>query len=294
VSFGVCNGRHRPSARTSARAVDAPSPARPSLVRVRTSADVAGADVIGPKNDATLRLMRVGRGLARRMLARGVERAALSSASFAAALSRAYASSSRPLAIDERDVREANETLEGVFRALSPASSARSTSATPSARSTSTLTHVDARTGAASMVNVGEKPTTSREAVASGRVYIGAEAFALVRENGIKKGDVLSTARLAGIMGAKRTHDLIPLCHSVALDAVVVDMELNEKEFSIDVRATASCSAKTGVEMEALTAVSVSGLTIYDMCKAVSKHIVIGDIRLESKRGGKSGSWTRM
>ena len=143
------------------------------------------------------------------------------------------------------------------------------------------------------MVNVGEKATTAREAVASGRVYVGAEAFALVRENGIKKGDVLSTARLAGIMGAKRTHELIPLCHSVALDAVKVDLELNEKELAIDVRATASCSGKTGVEMEALTAVSVSGLTIYDMCKAVSKHIVIGDIRLEAKRGGKSGNWTR-
>lgn len=233
--------------------------------------------------------MRAERELARRVLARVVERASFS----AAALSRAHASSSRPLAIDERDVREANEVLAGAFGATSPASSARSTTAASSARSTSTLTHVDARTGAASMVNVGEKATTSREAVASGRVYIGAEAFALVRENGIKKGDVLSTARLAGIMGAKRTHELIPLCHSVALDAVSVDLELNEKELAIDVRATASCSGKTGVEMEALTAVSVSGLTIYDMCKAVSKHIVIGDIRLEAKRGGKSGHWTR-
>ena len=224
--------------------------------------------------------MRADRALARRALARVFERASSS----ASALARAYASSSRAHALDERDVREANEALEGAFRALPPVSRARSTS---------TLTHVDARTGSASMVNVGEKATTAREAVASGRVYVGAEAFALVRENGIKKGDVLSTARLAGIMGAKRTHELIPLCHSVALDAVKVDLELNEKELAIDVRATASCSGKTGVEMEALTAVSVSGLTIYDMCKAVSKHIVIGDIRLEAKRGGKSGNWTR-
>ena len=109
----------------------------------------------------------------------------------------------------------------------------------------------------------------------------------------MKKGDVLSTARLAGIMGAKRTADLIPLCHSLSLDEVKVELEMVEAEHAIDVTATAACSGKTGVEMEALTAATVSGLTIYDMCKAISKDIVIGDVRLESKSGGKSGDWTR-
>ena len=158
---------------------------------------------------------------------------------------------------------------------------------------TGRLTHVDERSGAASMVNVGSKPSTSREATASARVWLGAEAFALVRENRMKKGDVLATARIAGIMGAKKTHDLIPLCHAIAIDAVKVDLTLNESERAVDIVAVASCTGKTGVEMEALTAAAVSGLTIYDMCKAVSKDIVIGDVRLEAKVGGKSGNWSR-
>jgi cyclic pyranopterin phosphate synthase len=143
------------------------------------------------------------------------------------------------------------------------------------------------------MVNVGSKPSTSREAAASARVWLGAEAFALVRENRMKKGDVLATARIAGIMGAKKTHDLIPLCHAIAIDAVKVDLTLNESDRTVDIVAIASCTGKTGVEMEALTAAAVSGLTVYDMCKAVSKDIVIGEVRLESKVGGKSGYWQR-
>ena len=122
---------------------------------------------------------------------------------------------------------------------------------------------------------------------------LGDEAFALVRENKVKKGDVLAAARLAGIIGAKKTHDLIPLCHALALDSVKIDLRMNEEAKAVDVFATATCSGKTGVEMEALTAVTVSGLTIYDMCKAVSKDIVIGDVRLEAKYGGKSGDWKR-
>lgn len=143
------------------------------------------------------------------------------------------------------------------------------------------------------MVDVGLKTPTRRTATASARVTLGDEAFALVRENKVKKGDVLAAARLAGIIGAKKTHDLIPLCHALALDSVKIDLRMNEEAKAVDVFATATCSGKTGVEMEALTAVTVSGLTIYDMCKAVSKDIVIGDVRLESKYGGKSGDWKR-
>ena len=183
-----------------------------------------------------------------------------------------------------RDVEEANAILADAFGgALKDATGGAHAS----------LTHVNSA-GTASMVNVGAKATTSRVASASARVWIGAEAYALVRANAMKKGDVLSTARLAGIMGAKRTADLIPLCHSLALDQVKVELEMVEAEYAIDVTATAACSGKTGVEMEALTAATVSGLTIYDMCKAVSKDIVIGDVRLESKSGGKSGDWTRV
>ena len=212
----------------------------------------------------------------------------------ASSIARAFAFTSSTSTSDE-SIREANETLNEAFG--TSASTSTTTPASVSTPSTSgsfaTLTHVDARTGKATMVNVGAKATTAREAVASARVYLGADAFALVRDDGVKKGDVLAVARLAGIMGAKRTHDLIPLCHAVALDSVSVDLTLAKDEHAIDIRATAHCSGKTGVEMEALTAAAVTGLTIYDMCKAVSKDIVIGDVRLEKKTGGKSGAWSR-
>lgn len=143
------------------------------------------------------------------------------------------------------------------------------------------------------MVNVGAKPSTSRTATASARVTLGREAYEAVKRNGIQKGDVLATARLAGIMGAKKTHDLIPLCHQISLDGVTIDLRMVDDDAAVEVFATASCAGKTGVEMEALTAAAVSGLTIYDMCKAVSKDIVIDRVRLESKIGGKSGEWRR-
>lgn len=194
----------------------------------------------------------------------------------------------------EDAVREANAVLDDVFFSAGRMSDddAVAASLSPSG-TTQRLTHVDATTGAATMVDVGLKTPTRRTATASARVTLGDEAFALVRENKVKKGDVLAAARLAGIIGAKKTHDLIPLCHALALDSVKIDLRMNEEAKAVDVFATATCSGKTGVEMEALTAVTVSGLTIYDMCKAVSKDIVIGDVRLESKYGGKSGDWKR-
>ena len=194
----------------------------------------------------------------------------------------------------EDAVREANAALDDVFFSDGRvADAAAAGSSSSSAAESRRLTHVDATTGAATMVDVGLKTPTRRTATASARVTLGDEAFALVRENKVKKGDVLAAARLAGIIGAKKTHDLIPLCHALALDSVKIDLRMNEEAKAVDVFATATCSGKTGVEMEALTAVTVSGLTIYDMCKAVSKDIVIGDVRLEAKYGGKSGDWKR-
>lgn len=149
------------------------------------------------------------------------------------------------------------------------------------------LSHVDGR-GEARMVDVGEKPITTRTAVAVGRVYVKPETLRLIKENAMKKGDVLATARIAGILAAKRTADLIPLCHSLPLTSIKVDLALNEEKSRVEITATARCDYKTGVEMEALTAVSVAGLTVYDMCKAVDKEMVIGDVTLVSKTGGKS------
>ena len=150
------------------------------------------------------------------------------------------------------------------------------------------LTHLDER-GRASMVDVGSKPDTEREAVARGFVSMLPETLRLIAEGGVAKGDALATARLAGIMGAKQTAQLIPLCHPLPLDHVAVDVEIDEERGGIQVTATAKTSAKTGVEMEALTAVSVAALTIYDMCKAVDRGMRIQDVRLVRKRGGKSG-----
>ena len=150
------------------------------------------------------------------------------------------------------------------------------------------LTHLDEQ-GRARMVDVGSKAVTSREAVAQGYVSIQPETARLIREGLMKKGDVLTVAQLAGIMGAKKTSELIPLCHPLPLDKVSVDLELDENRQRINITATASTSARTGVEMEALTAVSVAALTLYDMCKAVDRGIRIEGIRLVRKRGGQSG-----
>jgi molybdenum cofactor biosynthesis protein MoaC len=154
-------------------------------------------------------------------------------------------------------------------------------------RSEPSLSHVDAA-GGVKMVDVGSKPATHRVAIAVGRVTLGDDAFQLVAKNQMKKGNVLVTAQLAGIMAAKRTCGLIPLCHHVALTSVDVELQLAAESRSVEIRCTASTSGQTGVEMEALTGVAVAGLTVYDMCKSVSHDIVIGDIKLQSKTGGKS------
>ena len=155
-----------------------------------------------------------------------------------------------------------------------------------------TLSHID-DDGRARMVDVSAKQASARTAVARGRVLIGEEAFRLVEENRIRKGDVLSVAQVAGILGAKQTSRLIPLCHDVLLEGVDLDLELNEDDFAIDVRAFVKKTGPTGVEMEALTAVSVAALTIYDMCKSVSKEIAITDTQLLAKTGGQSGDYRR-
>ncbi len=154
-----------------------------------------------------------------------------------------------------------------------------------------TLTHLDGQ-GRVAMVDVGDKPVTDREAVAQGRVAMLPETLRLIKEGLMKKGDVLTIAQLAGIMGAKITSQLIPLCHPLPLNKVDVDLELDEPGSAVVITATARTSGKTGVEMEALTAVSVAALTIYDMCKAVDRGMCIGDIRLARKSGGQSGDYS--
>ncbi|KTE15465.1 cyclic pyranopterin monophosphate synthase MoaC [Sphingopyxis sp. H115] len=149
-------------------------------------------------------------------------------------------------------------------------------------------THLD-ETGAAHMVDVGAKPATQRRAVAGGRITMSAEALAAIRSGNAPKGDVLSTARIAGIMGAKRTADLIPLCHPLALTKVSVDFTWEDN--GISVVAVAQTTGQTGVEMEALTAASVALLTLYDMAKALDRAMILGDIRLLEKSGGRSGDW---
>ncbi|MFL6159689.1 MAG: cyclic pyranopterin monophosphate synthase MoaC [Marmoricola sp.] len=152
------------------------------------------------------------------------------------------------------------------------------------------LTHVD-ESGAARMVDVSGKEVTARVAVATGRVLVSAEVVALLRGEGVPKGDALGVARVAGIMAAKRTPDLVPLCHPLALSGVEVDLEVLDD--AVGITATVRTSDRTGVEMEALTAVSVAALTVVDMVKAVDKAAVITDVRVESKTGGKSGNWER-
>lgn len=153
------------------------------------------------------------------------------------------------------------------------------------------LTHLD-EAGAANMVDVSEKAVTHRIAVARGSVTMRRDTLELIRSGNAKKGDVIGTARLAGILAAKKTHELIPLCHPLMLSKVSVDIEVDEALPGLVVTATTKVSGQTGVEMEALTACSLACLTIYDMAKAVDRGMVIGDIRLLEKAGGKSGHWT--
>ena len=155
-----------------------------------------------------------------------------------------------------------------------------------------TLTHLDA-TGAASMVDVGDKPATRREAMAEGLVMMRPETLALIVDNAVRKGDVVAIARIAGIMGAKKTSELIPLCHPLMLDKVSVDIAPEPALPGLRVTATARVSGPTGVEMEALTAVQVALLTVYDMCKAIDKGMRITDVGLVHKSGGRSGTWQR-
>ena len=154
----------------------------------------------------------------------------------------------------------------------------------------SRLTHLD-EDGAAHMVDVSAKATTARQAVASGRITMSAEAREAIAQGLVKKGDVLAVARVAGIMGAKKTSDLIPLCHPLPLSSVNIDLQMDKA--GVVATATAKTAGQTGVEMEALTAVSTALLTIYDMAKALDKSMIISDIRLLEKTGGKSGDWKR-
>jgi cyclic pyranopterin phosphate synthase len=154
------------------------------------------------------------------------------------------------------------------------------------------LTHLNEH-GEARMVDVGAKNETEREAVAGARILMRAETLRLLRAGNLPKGDVLGTARVAGIMAAKRTSELIPMCHPLLLTHVAVEFGFDEEAAAVDIRVTVRCKGQTGVEMEALTAASIAALTIYDMAKAVERGMVIDSVRLIEKRGGKSGHWQR-
>ena len=154
------------------------------------------------------------------------------------------------------------------------------------------FTHLNEK-GEAQMVDVTEKANTQRSATASGHVKMQPETLQMIIKGEHKKGDVLATARIAGILAAKKTSDLIPLCHPLMLTSVKVNLNADEENSCIQISATCKLSGQTGIEMEALTAVSVAGLTIYDMCKAVDKGMIISAISLDEKQGGKSGHWTR-
>jgi len=153
------------------------------------------------------------------------------------------------------------------------------------------LTHLDEQ-GHAAMVDVSEKAVTSRTAIAQGEVHMQLETLAAIRDGNVPKGDVLAAARIAGIMAAKRVPELIPLCHTLLLSKVTVDFEIDETNCCVMITAQVRCKGQTGVEMEALTAVNVAALTIYDMAKALEKTMIITNIRLLEKQGGKSGNWT--
>ena len=147
--------------------------------------------------------------------------------------------------------------------------------------------------GRAKMVDVGEKPVTVRTAVAAARVLVNEQTFALIRSGGMKKGDVLTVAQIAGVMGAKRTPELIPMCHPILIDGIDLKLSLDETRCSVEILASVSCAGRTGVEMEALTAAATAALTVYDMCKAVQKDMVVTDLRLISKSGGVHGDFER-
>ncbi len=147
--------------------------------------------------------------------------------------------------------------------------------------------------GRARMVNVGEKDPTRRTAVAAARVYVNQTTFNLIQSGGMKKGDVLTVAQIGGIMGAKHTSTLIPMCHPILMDGIDLSLHLDKELCCVDIQATVSCQGRTGVEMEALTAAATAALTVYDMCKAVQKDMVISDLRLVSKTGGVHGDYTR-
>ncbi|HDP69277.1 MAG TPA: cyclic pyranopterin monophosphate synthase MoaC [Actinobacteria bacterium] len=154
------------------------------------------------------------------------------------------------------------------------------------------LTHVN-KQGRAKMVDVNEKKVTARVAVASGRIVMDKSTLELVKSGGMKKGDVLAVAQVAGVMGAKKTWDIIPMCHPIKITGVDIDFEIDEKNSSIEILATTKTMDRTGIEMEALTAVAVAALTIYDMCKAIDKRMEIKDIKLMKKSGGRSGTFVR-
>lgn len=154
------------------------------------------------------------------------------------------------------------------------------------------LTHLD-KEGRAKMVDISEKPLTQREAVAKGSVYMKPETLRLIEDKKVPKGDVLCVSRVAGIMAAKRTTEVIPMCHPLNITSVDIKLNLDSKKNKVDIEACVKILGQTGVEMEALTAVSVAALTIYDMCKAVDKEMVISDIMLMEKRGGRSGVYKR-
>jgi len=156
----------------------------------------------------------------------------------------------------------------------------------------SDFTHFNEQ-GRAKMVDVGEKPISQRVAVAGARVLVNENTFALIKSGGMKKGDVLTVAQIAGVMGAKRTPDIIPMCHPILMDGINLELSLDEKRLSVEIKAEVRCDGRTGVEMEALSAVSVAALTVYDMCKAVQKDMVITDVRLISKTGGVHGDYYR-
>lgn len=154
----------------------------------------------------------------------------------------------------------------------------------------SDFTHFN-KQGRAKMVDVGTKPISRRTAVAAASVLVNEETFALIKSGGMKKGDVLTVAQIAGIMGAKRTPDLIPMCHPILVDGVNLTLSLNESLNSVEIQASVTCNGHTGVEMEALTAASTAALTVYDMCKAIQKDMVITNLRLLSKTGGVHGDY---
>jgi len=154
------------------------------------------------------------------------------------------------------------------------------------------LTHLDEK-GRPKMVYVGGKKDTDREAVASGKIFLSEETYSRLKKGDLKKGDVLSTAQIAGIMGAKKTSEIIPMCHNIFITGVEMEFNLNDGDKSVDIISKAKTTGKTGIEMEALTGVSIAALTIYDMCKAIDKNMVISDIKLIKKSGGKSGTYLR-